>query len=102
VKGLRKQMGQFNSFVNAANKAMNSADALLENENTPFNAMYKQYKTLQSFWFRAMDDAAESNSKQLEELCVDLEDTVQRCEQWIKEHSPTKSKPQSTEEHVDD
>jgi hypothetical protein len=91
-------MAQFNSFVNAANKAMDSAEALLESENVPFNAMYKQYKTLQSFWFRAVDDAAESNSKQLEELCVDLEYMVQRCDQWIKENSPTKAKPQASEE----
>ena len=92
-------MGKPNAFMSAANKAMNSAEALLENENTPFNAMYKQYKTLQSFWFRAVEDAADTNSKNLEELCVDLEAMVDRCEQWIKENSPTRAaKPQSEEE----
>jgi hypothetical protein len=83
-------MGQFDSLINAANKAIKNANALLENENTPFNVMYKQYKTLQSFWFRVIEDAADSSARRLEELCVDLEDVIQRCEMWIKANSPTK------------
>ena len=91
-------MGQFNSLISAAYKAISSAEALLESESTPFNAMYKQYKTLQSVWFRVIEDASDSNSSRLEDLCVDLEDTLQRCEQWIKENSPTKKQSALAEE----
>lgn len=92
-------MGQYDSLISAANKAIDTAYVLLENENTPFNTMYKQYKILQSFWFRVIEDASDSNVRKLEDLCVDLEEVVQRCEQWIKENSPTKNqqKPQSDE-----
>lgn len=93
-------MGQFDSLINAANKAIDSANALLESDHTPFNAMYKQYKTLQSFWFRVVEDASDSNSRRLEDLCVDLEDVVQRCEQWIQENSPTKNKEVPAEEQA--
>jgi hypothetical protein len=89
-------MAQYDSLIKAANKAIKSAQALLDNDNTPFNAMYKQYRTIQSFWFRVVEDAAESQSKRLEELCIDLEYTLSRCEKWIKENSPTK--PTATEE----
>ena len=93
-------MGQFDALINAANKAIDNAYVLLDNKNTPFNAMYKQYKTLQSFWFRIIEDASDSNSKRLEELCMDLEDVIQRCDQWIKDNSPTKTVKQeeTTEE----
>jgi hypothetical protein len=84
-------VGKFDSLINAANKAINSANALLDSDNVPFNVMYKQYKTIQSFWLRVMDDASESNSKRLEELCIDLEDTMKCCEDWIKENSPNKT-----------
>ena len=83
-------MGQFDSLISAANKSIKNAYALLDNDDTPFNVMYKQYKTLQSFWFRVVEDASDSNSRRLEELCVDLEDVVGLCEKWIKENSPTK------------
>ena len=95
-------MGQFNSLINAAYKTIDSANTLLDNENAPFNAVYKQFKSLQSFWFRVVEDASDSNSKQLEELCVDLEDAVQRCEKWIKEHSSAKSKAPVVEEDKKD
>lgn len=86
-------MGQFDSLIGAARQAIKKANSLLESDSTPFNVMYKQYKILQSFWFRVIEDACDSNSRRLEELSVDLEDTVQRCEQWIKDNSPNKTKP---------
>jgi hypothetical protein len=94
-------MGKFDALINAANKAMDSAETLLDNPNTPFNVMYKQYKTLQSFWFRVVEDAADSNSKHLEELCVDLEDVMQRCGLWIKDHSQNKAQQSATVESAD-
>lgn len=97
----RLSMGKFDSLINAANKAMDSAETLLDNPNTPFNVMYKQYKTLQSFWFRVIEDAAETNSGRLEDLCVDLEDVMQRCSQWIKDHSQTKEHPTADESDKD-
>lgn len=90
-------MGQFDSLISAANKAIDTAYVLLENENTPFNTMYKQYKILQSFWFRVIEDASDTNVRKLEDLCVDLEEVVQRCEQWIKDNSPTKKQPKPEE-----
>ncbi len=60
--------------------------------------MYKQYKTLQSFWFRVIEDASDSNSKRLEELSIDLEEVLQKCDNWIKENSPTKAQPKESKE----
>ena len=95
-------MGQFDSLIGAAYKSIRNAEELLASKDTPFNAMYKQYKTLQSFWFRVVEDASDSNSRRLEELCVDLEDTVQRCEMWIKENSPNRKQEQTSEEKTED
>ena len=83
-------MGQFDGLINAATKALKNTDSLLQSSDTPFNVMYKQYKILQSLWFRVVEDASESNSKKLETLCIELEERVQECEDWIKENSPTK------------
>lgn len=85
-------MGQFDALISAANKAINNTEQLLQSDSTPFNVMYKQYKILQSFWFRVVEDASESNSKRLESLCIELEEYVQKCEEWIEENSPLKSK----------
>lgn len=90
-------MAQFDSLIGAANKAIKSAKTLLNTENPPFNVMYKQYKTLQSFWFRVIEDASDVNNKRLEELCVDLEIMVDKYEHWIKENSPSKAQVQSEE-----
>lgn len=91
-------MGQFDSLIGAANKAIKSARTLLETENPPFNVMYKQFKTLQSFWFRVVEDASDTNSKRLEELCVDLEEMLDKYERWIKENSPSKKQTEQTDE----
>lgn len=86
-------MGQFDALMNAANRAIDNAYVLLDTKDTPFNVMYKQYKTLQSLWFRMIEDASDSGNGRLEDLCVDLEEVVQKCEVWIKENSPTAKKP---------
>ena len=91
-------MGQFDSLLVAAKKAIKNAEALLESKDTPFNVMYKQYKTLQSFWLRVVEDAADFNSSKLEDLSVDLENMVIKCENWIKANSPTKNKAEGTEQ----
>lgn len=83
-------MGQYDALIWAADKALNNTETLLEGENIPFNVVYKQFKTLQSLWFRVVEDASESNSKRLEQLSIDLENAVMRCEDWIKENSPLK------------
>lgn len=83
-------MGQHDALIWAADKALKNTDTLLEGENIPFNVVYKQFKTLQSLWFRVVEDASESNSKRLEQLSIDLENAVARCEDWIKENSPLK------------
>ena len=88
-------MGKFDALINAARKAINSSQTLVENDETPFNVVYKSYKTLQSFWFRVVEDAAETNNSRLEDLCIDLEEAIQDCEDWIKRNSP--NKPQTEE-----
>ena len=95
-------MGKFDALISAANKAIDSAEALLDNPNTPFNVMYKQYKTLQSFWFRVIEDAADSNNGRLEDLSIDLEEIIQQCDHWIKEHSQTKNQTQVDAEKAND
>ena len=91
-------MGKFDALINAARKAINSSQTLVENDTTPFNVVYKSYKTLQSFWFRVVEDAAETNNSRLEDLCIDLEEAIQDCEDWIKRNSPTKPKEDGQEE----
>lgn len=88
-------MGQFDGLINVANKALDNTNTLLQSENTPFNVMYKQYKVLQSLWFRVVEDASETNSRYLETLCVSLEECVAKCEDWIKENSPTRKKEET-------
>jgi hypothetical protein len=94
-------MGQFDALINAANRALDNTDLLLNNPNTPFNVMYKQYKVLQSLWFRVVEDASDSNSKKLESLCVELEEYVQACESWIDENSPTKKQDEALERETE-
>ena len=85
-------MGQFDALMNAANRAIDNAYVLLDTKDTPFNVMYKQYKTLQSLWFRIIEEASDYSNSRLEDLCVDLEIVVQKCEEWIKVNSPSAKK----------
>lgn len=80
-------MGQYDALITAAKKALNSADNLLKKQDVSFGAIYKQYKILQSFWFRIIDEATDSNSRQLENLCVELEIAVAKYEKWIHQNS---------------
>ena len=79
------------SLINAAQKAIDNAKILLSNENTPFNSMYKQYKSLQSLWFRMVEEASDAKSSKLEDVCIDLELTMAKCNEWIQKNSPTKA-----------
>lgn len=92
-------MGQnpYAPLINAAKKAINNTEVLLSNENTPFNSMYKQYKSLQSLWFRMVEEASESSSSRLEEVCIDLEMTMTKCNEWIQANSPTKQEDKQEE-----
>lgn len=82
-------MDKFGPLINAAYRAIDNANTLLENEKTPFNVMYKQYKTLQSLWFRMIEESSDGN-RRLEEVCVDLELTLSDCDKFLKEHAPKK------------
>lgn len=88
-------MGKFDALISAAYKAINSSQTLVENDNAPFNVVYKSYKTLQSFWFRVIEDASETNNSRLEDLCIDLEEAILECDKWIKRNSPTKPKEET-------
>ena len=81
-------MGKFDALTNAANKAIDNAYTLTSSKDTPFGVVYKQFKTLQSLWYRVIEDAAETGNSRLEDLCVDLEQAVIVCQDWIKENSP--------------
>lgn len=89
--------GPYSALINAAHKAIDNAQILLSNENTPFNSMYKQYKSLQSLWFRMIEEASESSSSRLEDVCIELELVMGKCNDWIQANSPTK-KEQSNED----
>ena len=95
-----KKMGKFDALTNAANKAIDNAYTLTSSKDTPFGVVYKQFKTLQSLWYRVIEDAAETGNSRLEDLCVDLEQAVIVCQDWIKENSPNNKAPngEKTEE----
>ena len=91
-------MGQHDALIWAADKALKNTTTLLAGDDIPFNVVYKQFKTLQSLWFRVVEDASESNSKKLEQLSIDLENAVAKCEDWIKENSPLNKTEEETVE----
>ena len=86
------KMKDKNSLFNAAYRNIDAADALIASDKTPFAAVYKQYKSLQSLWFRVIEESVDSNSSRMEDLSIDLEEAIQRVQTWINENSPTKNK----------
>lgn len=80
-------MAKYDSLLAAANREMKNTDVLLSNDDTPFHVIYAQYKTLQSLWFRLVEDASISNSRKLEDMCVNLEEHVQTCKEWVDRNS---------------
>ena len=90
-------MGQFDGIISASNRALETANLLLESNDTPFNVMYKQYKAMQSLWFRVVEEASESNSRKLESLSIDLEECIAKCEAWIENNSPLNKQQEETE-----
>ncbi len=87
-----------NALFNAAYRNIDAADALIATDKSPFPAVYKQFKSLQSLWFRVIEESVDTNSSRMEELSMDLEDAIQRCQAWINENSPTKDKEKNPEE----
>ena len=87
---MNAKMGRFDGVINAANREINKTNLFLQSQETPFNVMYKQYKTIQKLWLRMVEEAADANSRQLESLCIELEEYVQQCSDWLKENSPAK------------
>ena len=83
-------MDKYGPLINAANRAIDNAKTLLGNDNTPFNAMYKQFKTLQSLWLRMVEESADGKNRRLESICIDLELAMVECEQYLKKSSPKK------------
>ena len=92
-------MKEKNALFNAAYRTIDAADALIASDASPFPVVYKHYKSLQSLWFRVIEESVDSNSSRMEELSMDLEMAIQRCQEWINKNSPTKDKPkeESTE-----
>ena len=77
------------ALLKRAQKYIDDAEVLLSNENTPFNTMWRYFKSMQSMWLRLIDESVENSNSRLEDMCVDLELTIEKVQKWINEHSPT-------------
>lgn len=88
------------ALLKRAQKYIDDAEVLLSNENTPFNTMWRYYKSMQSMWLRLIDESVENSNSRLEDMCVDLELTIEKVQKWINEHAPT-TETQQTEEKQD-
>lgn len=81
------------ALLKRAQKYIDDAEVLLSNENTPFNTMWRYFKSMQSMWLRLIDESVENSSSRLEDMCVDLELTIEKVQKWITEHAPTPETP---------
>lgn len=97
-------MKEKNALFNAAYRNIDATDALIASDDSPFPAVYKHFKSLQSLWFRVIEESVDSdsnraNASRMEDLSIDLELAIQRCQDWINRNSPTKdqTKDSSTE-----
>lgn len=88
------------ALLKRAQKYIDDAEVLLSNENTPFNTMWRYYKSMQSMWLRLIDESVENSNSRLEDMCVDLELTIEKVQKWINEHAPA-TETQQTEEKQD-
>jgi hypothetical protein len=86
------------ALLKRAQKYIDDAEVLLSNENTPFNTMWRYFKSMQSMWLRLIDESVENSSSRLEDMCVDLELTIEKVQKWINEHAPTPEQPQGPTE----
>ena len=84
------------ALLKRAQKYIDDAEVLLSNENTPFNTMWRYFKSMQSMWLRLIDESVENSNSRLEDMCVDLELTIEKVQKWINEHSPTPETEQPT------
>lgn len=85
------------ALYNAAYRTIDAADALIASDNSPFSSVYRHFKSLQSLWFRVIEESVDANSSRMEELSIDLEMAIQRCQAWIDINSPTKDKSKKLE-----
>ena len=76
------------ALLKRAQKYIDDAEVLLSNENTPFNTMWRYFKSMQSMWLRLIDESVENSNSRLEDMCVDLELTIEKVQKWINEHAP--------------
>lgn len=87
------------ALLKRAQKYIDDAEVLLSNENTPFNTMWRYFKSMQSMWLRLIDESVENSSSRLEDMCVDLELTIEKVQRWINEHAP--AAPEQKEESAE-
>ena len=88
------------ALLKRAQKYIDDAEVLLSNENTPFNTMWRYFKSMQSMWLRLIDESVENSNGRLEDMCVDLELTIEKVQKWINEHAPATE--QKTTENTDE
>lgn len=86
------------ALIKRAQKYIDDAEVLLSNENTPFNTMWRYFKSMQSMWLRLIDESCENPSSRLEDMCVDLELTIEKVQRWINEHAPAQEQLKADEE----
>lgn len=91
------------ALLKRAQKYIDDAEVLLSNENTPFNTMWRYFKSMQSMWLRLIDESVENSNSRLEDMCIDLELTIEKVQKWINEHAPAAdtTKAEGTDEKED-
>ena len=90
------------ALLKRAQKYIDDAEVLLSNENTPFNTMWRYFKSMQSMWLRLIDESVENSNSRLEDMCVDLELTIEKVQKWINEHAPNTEQTKESVEVTDE
>lgn len=77
-------MKKDNPLFNAVYKNIEGADALISAEGTSqYNAVKAKRNTLNSLWFRVIDESVDDRTGRLEELSMELEKAITRCSDWL-------------------
>jgi len=79
-------MAKQTPFMDACSRTIAETEAALQSDKSNWSDVYRQYKLVESCWFRAIDESSEESSRRMEDLCCKLELTVIKCEDWMKTH----------------
>lgn len=90
------------ALIKRAQKYIDDAEVLLSNENTPFNTMWRYFKSMQSMWLRLIDESVENSNSRLEDMCVDLELTIEKVQKWINDHAPAQESSKEESQNIEE